>query len=84
MVSTTNPGPPSELWDIDEVADYFGTGKRFIYRLTSEHRIRYMKIGRALRFDPADVAAFLEREKAQNDPAPASPPAPRAGRPRRR
>jgi excisionase family DNA binding protein len=84
MSSTTNPEPPSELWDREKLAAYLGTGDRFIYRITSERRIRYQKIGGELRFDPADIAAFLKREKAKNDPDPPVPPSPRAGRPRSR
>jgi excisionase family DNA binding protein len=84
MVSTADTVAPPELWDIDMVTTYLGTGRRFVYRITQERRIRYLKIGGALRFDPADVAAFVEREKSRNDPAPAGPPAARTGRPRRR
>jgi excisionase family DNA binding protein len=85
--TTRTTEAPPELWDIDRLAEYLGTGRRFIYRITEEGRIRYLKPGGRLRFDPADVAEFLEREKAQHDrpsdPAPAAP-APRRGRPRAR
>ena len=82
--STTVTVAPPELWDIDQLADYLGTGHRFVYRITSEHRIRYLKIGNALRFDPRDVAEFLESEKTQHDSAGPSPTAARRGRPRAR
>lgn len=72
---------PEELWDIDRLANYLGVGKRFVYRLTSEKRIRFVRIGGALRFRPEDVAAYLDAETVTPEPAPA--PAPRRrGRPR--
>lgn len=32
-----------ELWNIDRLAGYLGVSKHFVYRLTSEHRIRFVK-----------------------------------------
>jgi excisionase family DNA binding protein len=81
MVSTTTTaGAPPELWNIDQVAECLGAKRRFIYRITSERRIRFLKIGGELRFAPEDVAEFIERERSRNDPA---DPAPRATQPRR-
>lgn len=51
-----------ELWDIDRLAAYLGVGHRFIYRLTSEGRIRYRHVGGRLRFEPSDIEAYLQRE----------------------
>lgn len=80
----TTAVPPPELWDASQLAEYLGTGQRFIHRITSENRIRYLKAGGKLRFAPEDVAEFIEREKSQNDPATVSRPAPMRGRPRAR
>jgi excisionase family DNA binding protein len=81
MVSTTTAAvAPPELWDAKQLAAYLGTGLRFIYRITAEGRIRFLKIGNELRFTPEDIAAFIERERSRNDPA---DPAPRATEPRR-
>lgn len=70
---------PDELWDIDELADYLKVGRRYVYRLTSERRIRFHRIGGQLRFDPRDVAAFLANS-AVHPPEPST--ARRRGRPR--
>ena len=76
-----------ELWNIDRLAAYLGAPKAFVYRLTREHRIRFLKVGKELRFRPEDVAAYLEAESV---PAAAAPNAAvharraRRGRPRNR
>jgi excisionase family DNA binding protein len=36
---------------------------RFVRRLVAERRIPFLKVGRSVRFDPADVDAWLERAK---------------------
>lgn len=74
--------PPSELWDIDQLAEYLGTGRRFIYRLTHERRIRFHRVGKQLRFDPADVAAYLDSEAVDVSGRDIAPPKRRPGRPR--
>ena len=53
---------PDELWDVDRLAGFLGASKWLVYRLTREHRIAYVKVGKELRFRPEDVAAYLEAE----------------------
>jgi excisionase family DNA binding protein len=53
--------PPEELWDVERFAALLGKTPRFIYRLTSGNRVRYIQLGRDLRFDPADISDYLER-----------------------
>lgn len=70
---------PDELWDIDQLAAYLKVGRRYVYRLTSEGRIRFNTLGGQLRFDPRDVAAFLANEAVR----PGEPVLrPKRGRPR--
>lgn len=72
-----------ELWDIERLAEVLGCRRSYIYRLTHERRIRYLKIGKELRFDPRDVREFVENEKTQVDRPEHLPAAPsRRGRPR--
>ena len=76
-----------ELWNIDRLADYLGANKAFVYRLTREHRIRFVKVGKELRFRPEDVVAYLEAESvpaALSVAGPTGQPRPRRGRPRNR
>jgi excisionase family DNA binding protein len=73
-----------ELWDIDRLAGYLSVSKHFIYRLTREHRIRFVRVGKEVRFRPEDVTAWLQ---AESIPAAAPKPLivrPRGGRPRTR
>lgn len=59
-----------ELWDLARLAAYLGTGQRFVYRLTEQHRIRFVRISGRLRFDPADVAEYVRREAEEPHPEP--------------
>jgi excisionase family DNA binding protein len=69
-----------ELWDLARLAAYLGTGHRFVYRLTEQHRIRFVRVGGRLRFDPADVAEYLRREAEEPQAEPGGRSRP--GRPR--
>jgi len=62
----TVPNPhdsPPELWDEAQLADYLGVGERFVRRICEEGRIRFLLVARHRRFDPADVADYVESEK---------------------
>ena len=73
-----------ELWNIDRLADYLGANKNFVYRLTRDHRIRFVRVGKELRFRPEDVAAYLEAESVPAALAVTGAARPRRGRPRNR
>jgi excisionase family DNA binding protein len=76
-------GPP-ELWDIDRVCAYLRCSKHLVYRLTRERRVRFIRVGKALRFRPEDVAAWLEGQSVPARAAKPVPPPPRRGRTRNR
>ena len=48
------------LHDVDSAADYLRCGRRLIYRLVAERRIRFTKAGRSLRFWQSDLDAYLD------------------------
>jgi excisionase family DNA binding protein len=50
----------SDLLDVTQVARRLNVGKRFVYRLISEGRIKNVKVGRYVRFHPEDVQAFVD------------------------
>ena len=52
------PGPGARYLSIVEAAGYLNVGVRFMRRLVADRRIRYYKVGKFLRFDPADLDAF--------------------------
>jgi excisionase family DNA binding protein len=67
----------NHLVGLAAVADQLGVTERYVRRLVAERRIPYLKFGRLLRFDPAEVDQWLERARVEVlVPA----PAPRRGR----
>jgi excisionase family DNA binding protein len=48
------------LHDVDSAADYLRCGRRLIYRLVAERKIRHTKAGRSLRFWQSDLDAYLD------------------------
>lgn len=51
------------LLDIDEVAAHLGVSVRHVRRLVAERRIPFVKWGKLLRFDPADIAVWLDVQR---------------------
>jgi excisionase family DNA binding protein len=48
------------LMDISAVAARLGVNVRHVRRLVSERRIPYLKWGHLVRFDPCEIAAWLD------------------------
>lgn len=44
------------LWTVQEVADYLKVTRAYVYRLP----LRYAKIGRGRRYDPADIRLYVQ------------------------
>jgi len=61
-VPTATPDRPP-LIDLHAVATRLGVNDRFVRRLVAEDRITFYKVGRLLRFDPAEVEAWLDRAR---------------------
>jgi excisionase family DNA binding protein len=59
----TQPRPVNGLIDITAVAQRLGVQVRHVRRLVHERRIPYIKWGHLIRFDPADVDAWIERSR---------------------
>ncbi len=53
--------PP--LLDLPAVAERLGVNQRHVRRLVAERRIPYLKWGHLLRFDPAELEAWLDRAR---------------------
>ncbi len=51
---------PVGLLDVGEVAVRLGVTVRFVRRLVAERRIPYVKVGKFVRFDPAEVEAWID------------------------
>ena len=49
----------SRLLDVEGAAEYLSVTPRFIRRLIAERRLPFVKLGRHVRFDPADLDRFI-------------------------
>lgn len=61
--STKDALPRGGLLTIREAAQYLAVSVSTLYGWVWQRRIPFVKIGRALRFDPHDLAAFIEANK---------------------
>ena len=57
------------LLTVEEAAERLGTSTRFVRRLVAERRIAYVKVGRHVRLDPADVEAFIAARRVEVRPS---------------
>jgi excisionase family DNA binding protein len=57
----------AQLLDIEQVADLLSTTTRHVRRLVFERRISYVKVGRYVRFDPEDLARWVEEQKVRSE-----------------
>lgn len=57
-----------QLLDVDAVAALLGTSVRHIRRLVQERRIPVVRVGRLIRFDPADIDAWLDEHRSSAEP----------------
>ncbi|MEP7114156.1 MAG: helix-turn-helix domain-containing protein, partial [Ilumatobacteraceae bacterium] len=53
--SGVTPRAHEDLFDVAGLALYLGVGERFVRRLVDQRRIPFVKIGKFVRFQPADV-----------------------------
>lgn len=52
-----------KLLSLRQAADRLSIGTRTLQRRIERGEITYLKVGRVIRFDPADVDAYIERQK---------------------
>lgn len=67
------PNDLPQLLSIPELADRLGTRVRHVRRLVQERRVPYMKVGKYVRFDPAEIAEWLDagrRPRTEDRPFP--------------
>ena len=61
---TNSPtGELPRLLNITQVADALGVNVRHVRRLVYERRIPFIKWGHLIRFDPADIDAWIEQSR---------------------
>lgn len=69
-VATTATAPTSHdelphLLDVTSLADHLGVDVRHIRRLVAERRIPFIKWGHLLRFDPAEIATWIDENRCR-------------------
>jgi excisionase family DNA binding protein len=61
----------SPLLDMNGVATWLGTSHRHVRRMVAERRIPYVKVGHYIRFDPAEIASWIDEMRVSPvDPIP--------------
>lgn len=70
-----DPQQPPRLWSTQDLADYLGVAVPTLHamRARGEGPPAY-RVGRVLRFDPAEVDDWLHTEAREPSPAPEQPP----------
>ena len=63
LSSDVTAGTVGTLLDIAALAERLGVTERFVRRLVAERRIPFLKIGKFIRFEPADVAAWIDQQR---------------------
>jgi excisionase family DNA binding protein len=70
-LATTGTLP--QLLTIDQLAEQLGTSTRHVRRLVAERRVPYLKVGKFVRFDPAEIAVWLDRSRVAGRPSGTTP-----------
>jgi excisionase family DNA binding protein len=52
-----------KLLTMDELAERLGVTRRHVRRLVAERRVPFLRVGRFIRFDPAEIAAWLHSSR---------------------
>ena len=67
-VASTSPGPSQEpvfenqaVWSVSDVARELHISRSYVYRLISQDKIPYAKVGRLVRFYPERVYEWLSK-----------------------
>lgn len=56
---------PQVLLDVPSLAERLSVTQRFVLRLIAEDRVPYLKIGKFIRFDPAQIENWLDDQRVQ-------------------
>lgn len=76
---------PPVLWTADQVCAALGCRRSWLYDQVEARRLPVVRLGRQLRFRPADITAYLDAHtEPAYDPPPWSPGPPRPLQRRRR
>ena len=51
------------LLSIEQLAEHLGVTERHVRRLVAERRVPFLKVGKFIRFDPAEIAKWLNANR---------------------
>lgn len=63
MSDATATSPPAMLVDVHEAARLLSVSPRYVQMLASDGTLPCVRLGRLIRFDPQDLARWIERQK---------------------
>jgi len=66
--ATHGQGAANALLDVAAAAMHLGVTEAFVRRLVLERRVRYYKLGKFVRFRPADLDAFVDAGRREPVP----------------
>jgi len=55
--------PLPALLDVEGVAEVLGVGIRHVRRLVDQRRIPFVKVGHYVRFDPREIAVWIDERR---------------------
>ena len=55
-----------ELMTMDQLAERLGVTRRHVRRLVDERRVPVLRVGRFIRFDPVEIADWLNRNRVRS------------------
>ena len=50
---------PVDLWDIEQLSNHLAVSERYVRRMVYERKVPYLKVGKYVRFDPAEITDWL-------------------------
>lgn len=63
-VGTTRP-KVGQLFTVQEAADFLNVSVRFVRRLTAEHRVAVVRLGRHVRLAKSDLEAYVTMSRQE-------------------
>ena len=61
------PAELPKLLTSDQLAERLGVTRRHVRRLVAERRVPFLRVGRFIRFDPAQIATWLDLNRVQGE-----------------
>jgi len=52
-----------QLLTMDQLAERLGVTHRHVRRMVAERRVPFVRVGRFIRFDPAEISAWLDQAR---------------------